>query len=382
MTILFFISLGIIIYTYLGYPLVMAVFSSVVSIRVAKKDICPPVSVIVSAYNEEKNISARITNLLSLDYPRDKLEIIIGSDGSSDETYEIIKKFAQEQGIRYAVSFKRIGKPSMINKMTKDAQGEIFIFADARQRFDRDAIKKLVANFADEDIGAVSGELMIEDKSSGTGKGLGLYWEYEKSLRKAEGALGALTGATGAIYAIRRELFRYLPENILLDDVFVPLNALMLDKRVVFEPEAKAYDTVSETTEREFTRKVRTLAGNFQIFAIFSDALNPFKKGLLAFELISHKLMRLLVPYFLISAFIANIFIMNKGSFYNIVFMAQAVFYCLAMIGALMDHLNIKLGSALRLLYVPYEFCALNCAAIAALLMHISGKYDVKWETR
>jgi len=380
MLILFLFSLAVIAYTYIGYPLILAAVSSIISIRVAKKEIYPQVSIIVSAFNEGKNIAARISNLLSMDYPREKMEIIIGSDGSSDETYEIIKKFAEEHGIRYTVSFNRIGKPAMINKMAKDAQGEIFVFADARQTFEKDALKKMVSNFADEDIGAVSGELIIEDQATGTGKGMGLYWEYEKFLRKREGALGALTGATGAIYAIRKEFFRYLPETILLDDVFVPMNALMQNKKVVFEPEAKAYDVVSETTEKEFVRKVRTLAGNFQIFEMFSDALNPLKRGLLAFELISHKLMRLLVPYFLILAFFSNIFVLSKGDFYSVVFLIQALFYGLALLGYVLEQLKINLGSFFRLFYIPYEFCVLNCAAIMALLLYKSGKIDTRWE--
>ncbi len=380
MVIIFFISIAIIVYTYVGYPMLLVFLSFIISKPVYKSQLYPVVSVIISAFNEEKNIEAKISNLLGLDYPREKLEIIIGSDGSSDQTYNIIKKLAEEHGIRYTVSFNRIGKPAMINKMAKDARGEIFIFADARQRFERDAIKKLVANFAEESVGAVSGELIIEDNVSGTGKGMGFYWEYEKFLRKAESGLGSMTGATGAIYAIRKSLFHYLPENVVLDDVYVPMNALMMNKRVVFEPEAKAYDTMTETTEKEFVRKVRTLAGNFQIFALFSDALNPFKKGLLAVELISHKFMRLMVPYFLALAFFSNIFILNKADIFNIIFFIQAIFYGIAVCGFLLEQGKIKLAGILRLFYIPYEFCALNYAAVIALLLYRSGKFDARWE--
>jgi cellulose synthase/poly-beta-1,6-N-acetylglucosamine synthase-like glycosyltransferase len=347
---------------------------------VTKKEITPFVSIIISAYNEEENITQKIDNLLKLDYPRDKMEIIIGSDGSTDETYRLIKKYAEEHQVRYTVSFQRIGKPAMINTMIKDARGEIYIFADARQRFEPSAIKKLVRCFADEDVGVVSGELVIEDKETGTGAGLGLYWEYEKALRKMESHVGSMTGATGAIYAIRKELFRYLPENIILDDVFIPMSALMMNKRVVFEPEALAYDTVSETTEKEFSRKVRTLAGNFQIFSLFSDILNPFKKSGLALQLISHKLMRLLVPYFLVLAFVANIFILGKGGLAPLALFLQILFYGVALLGYILEKSGAKLAGILRILFVPYEFCALNFAAVVALFVYMSGKLEVKWE--
>lgn len=380
MTVIFFLSLAVIAYTYLGYPLILAVMSFIFVRPVHMEEIFPVVSVIISAYNEEKNITTKIDNLLKLNYPRDKMEIIIGSDGSTDDTYRLIKKYAEENHIRYAVSFQRIGKPAMINKMVKDARGEIYIFADARQRFEPDAIKKLVRSFADEDVGVVSGELVIEDKKTGAGAGLGFYWEYEKVLRKMESRIGSMVGVTGAIYAIRKEFFRYLPENIILDDVYIPMNALMMDKRVVFEPEALAYDTVSETTGKEFGRKVRTLAGNFQIFSLFSDVLNPFKKSGLAFQLISHKLMRLVVPYFLALAFLANIFLLQKEAFAALALFLQILFYGAAFLGYILEKAGVKMPGILRMLYVPYEFCALNFAAVVALSVHVSGKAEVRWE--
>lgn len=380
MEILFIASLFVVAYTYVGYPLALAFLSSVAARPVAKREIFPDISIIISAYNEEQNIEAKINNLLTLDYPRDKTEIIVGSDGSTDETYTLLKKFAEERGVRYTVSFQRIGKPAMINKMAKDARGEVFVFADARQRFERDSIKKLVQCFADENVGAVSGELMIEDNVAGTGKGIGLYWQYEKALRKMESGIGSMIGATGAIYAIRKDLFKYLPEDVLLDDVYTPMNALMSGKRVVFESEARAYDTASATTEKEFSRKVRTLAGNFQIFSLFSDMLNPAKKGWLAVQIVSHKLLRLLVPYFLLLALVFNFFIFKKADFYASALFLQVIFYGVAFLGYVLESAGLKLSGALRILYVPYEFCALNFAAVVAFFVYKSGRMDVRWE--
>lgn len=380
MELIFFSSLFVVAYTYIGYPLALVFLSSTAARPVAKREIFPDVSIIISAYNEEQSIETKINNLLTLDYPRDKTEIIVGSDGSTDETYNILKKFAEEKGVRYTVSFQRIGKPAMINKMTKDARGEIFVFADARQRFERDSIKKLVQNFGDEEVGAVSGELIIEDNVAGAGRGIGLYWQYEKALRKMESDIGSMIGATGAIYAIRKDLFKYLPEDILLDDVYTPMNALMSGKRVVFEPQARAYDTASATAGKEFARKVRTLAGNFQIFSLFSDMLNPAKKGWLAVQIASHKLLRLLVPYFLLLALISNIFIFKKTDFYGLALFLQVIFYGVAFLGYVFESAGLKLSGALRILYVPFEFCALNFAAVVALLAYKSGRMDVRWE--
>ncbi len=376
---LFVLSIILIVYVYIGYPILLFVLSAFISKPVKKGEVYPSVTIFISAYNEEKIIEEKVNNLIELDYPRDKLEIIVGSDGSTDETYRIIKRLAEENKIRYSVSFQRIGKPFMLNIMAKDARGDIYAFADARQKFAPDALKELMSNFADEDVGAVSGELIIQDKEKGTGGGIGLYWKYEKLLRRMESLIGSTVGTTGAIYAIRKELFRYLP-NVILDDVYVPMNAVIMNKRVVFEPKAKAYDVVSDTAKKEFARKVRTLLGNFQIFLIFADAMNPFKSSV-AFQLISHKLMRLLVPYLLILLFLSNIFLLTDGDFFVLAFFLQVFFYIAAYFGYLIEKSGVRLKSFFRVLYIPYEFCMLNLAAAVALQMHLAGKgKDVRWE--
>lgn len=370
MQFLFFISLGIVVYTYFGYPIILAFLSLVMNKRVKKEDIIPQVSILISAYNEEKTIEDKIKNLLELDYPREKMEIIIGSDGSTDETYQILRKYSEENKIRYIVSFQHMGKPAMLNKLAKEAQREILIFADARQRFDKQAIRELVKNFADPDVGCVSGELILEDKETGTGCGLSLYWAYEKFLRNCESRIGSMLGATGAIYAIRRAQFIFFPEDILLDDVYAPLKAVLLKKRAIFEPAAKAYDVVSQTAEKEFFRKVRTLAGNFQLFSMMPEIFNP-ARSLVAFQLFSHKLLRLLVPYFLIFLFITNISLIEFGRLYTLALFLQGIFYVLAVIGYLLGVAEVKMKGFLRkLFYVPLDFCVLNAAAVVALFLY------------
>jgi biofilm PGA synthesis N-glycosyltransferase PgaC len=379
MLILFYISLGVILYTYFGYPLLLLFWKLAAGEPIVKRDILPMVSVLISVHNEEKHVEERVKNLLEADYPRDKMEIIVGCDGSTDQTLAIIKRLAEDNGIRYCVSLDRIGKPAMLNTLVREAGGEIYVFADARQRFDRRAIRELVRCFGDENVGCASGELVIEDRREGSGRGVGLYWKYEVCLRKMESATGSMLGATGAIYAVRKEFFHGLPDNVLLDDIFTPLNAIMARKRAVFEPAARAFDVVSESVEEEFMRKVRTLVGNFQIFSLFAGAFNPFRSPV-AWRLFSHKFLRLTLSYFLVLFLVSNVFLARAGLLYLVILFLQVTFYALAVVGHLLEKSRTRISGVPRLLYIPYEFCVLNAAAVVALFKHLSGGIDVRWD--
>jgi len=377
---LFFISLSVILYVYVGYPLILMAWSALVNKPVKYgMDFEPRVAVFISAFNEQETISARVANLEVLDYPRGKLEIFIGNDGSTDDTYRILKELADKKSIRYAVSFLRRGKPAMLNKMIKDSQADIYIFADARQTFDKFAIRQLVRCFADPEVGAVSGELVIKDQESGTGKGLGLYWAYEKALRRMESRVGSMLGATGAIYAVRAKNFMYFPEDIILDDVFQPMRIIMQDKRVIMEPSAKAYDKISPTAEKEFMRKVRTLAGNFQIFGLFPELFN-LNRSSVAFQLFSHKFLRLFVPYFLILLLLVNYFCLVVSPMFSLALFLQVMFYVLALIGYAIEKMGVALTGVFRFVLVPYEFCSLNAAAVVAFQQFLTGKAKATWE--
>jgi biofilm PGA synthesis N-glycosyltransferase PgaC len=379
MMILFYISLGIILYTYFGYPLILMVWRLVANKPVAKRDIYPTVSVLISAHNEEQHIEQRIKHSLRADYPRDLMEILIGCDGCTDGTVAIVERLAATYTIRFRVSPERMGKPATLNMLAREAMGEIFVFADARQRFDSPAIRELVRCFGDEKVGCASGELVIVDRGTGGGRGVGLYWNYEVWLRKMESGVGSMLGATGAIYAVRREFFRDLPRDILLDDIYTPMNAIMAGRRSVFEPAARAFDTMSESVEKEFNRKVRTLVGNFQIFSLFGAAFNPFRSPI-AWQLFSHKLLRLTLSYFLVLFFAMSILLAGRSLPYLLVCIAQAVFYGLALAVFILERFHAKLMGAFRVFYVPYEFCVLNAAAVAALYRYLTGGMDVRWQ--
>ncbi len=380
MLILFWLSLGVILYTYVGYPLLLVLWTSFNRKPVRKViDYEPRVAVFISAYNEEDIIRRRVENLLALDYPREKLEIFIGNDGSTDDTYRILRELSDKMNIRYAVSFIRRGKPAMLNKMVRESEAEIYIFGDARQTFDRFAIRELVRCFGDPDVGAVSGELVIQDQETGIGKGMGMYWAYEKALRRMESAVGSMLGATGAIYAVRADNFIYLPEDIILDDVFQPLRIAMQDKRAIVEPGAKAYDKVSPTAQKEFMRKVRTLAGNFQIFSLMPELFH-LGRSPVVFQLFSHKFLRLVVPYFLLLLFLSNIFCLAVSRWFVLALILQVIFYVSALLGYAMEKAGVCFKGIVRLLLVPYEVCALNLAAVAAFRCHISGKAKATWD--
>ncbi len=315
MEITIWLILIFILYTYLGYPLILF-FGAKVTTKVIDKNFKyePNVSVVIAAYNEEKNIEKRIKNILGQNYPREKLEVIIVSDGSSDQTDLIIKKIQQQKNINflklctYPVSQ---GKAHAINQGVNIATGEIIVFADSRQRFETNAIKHLVANFNDQKIGCVSGELKFEDTpDSSINNEVSIYWNFEKQIRKMESHIGSVPGATGAIYAIRKKLYSAIPAETLLDDVLIPMKICLKGYRTVFDGHAIAYDVASKNVEQEQKRKIRTLAGNWQLFIIAPELMNPFKNPIWI-NFISHKIFRIFVPYaFLL--FILNLIYLQR----------------------------------------------------------------------
>lgn len=376
---IFWISIALLLYTYISYPLYVVVRAKL-SKKYIRKDLDyrPSVSVIISAYNEEVTIERKIKNILESAYPKDKIEILVASDGSTDYTGR--KLFRMSKGsVRTFVFSLRRGKASVINDLIPKASGDILVFCDVRQIFDKNAISHLVANFADEKVGCVSGELIFNNHGNETGvsKGIGLYWNYEKLMRRYESDIHSMVGATGAIYAIRKGLYAKLPEDIILDDVYTPLSVARKGYRCIFDPMAKAYDNPAFTPREEYRRKVRTLAGNYQIFAACADMLLPIKSPI-AIPIVSHKLLRVLSPFFMILAFISNLFI-AKNNFYSLMFLAQIAFYITALTGGITYKYN-KKGISQKISSTLYMFCLLNFTALAGLYRFITRKQNIAWE--
>lgn len=370
--IVFWGSFFFLFYTYWGYPFLLWFLNRISPRLPHKKTFTPDVSIIFVAYNEEKNIEKKLKNLLELDYAG-KIEIIAGSDGSSDKTCEILKRY-EGPGMKVFFSPERTGKVNVLNRLVPIASADFIVFCDTRQVFDRQAITKLMSNFADPEVGCVSGELLFyKENINLIGEGVGAYWRYEKWIRRMECLLYSTVGATGALYAIRKNLFVAPPPDILLDDVYIPLKVVEQGFRVLFEPEALVFDKVAESSSEELRRKVRTLAGNFQLFFHHREFFNPFKNRI-AWQFFSHKALRAFAFIFLIAVFLSNA-MLTASSFYYGCFILQLFFYFMALSGAFLKNTKIKTG----LLSFPYAFCVLNLSSMMGLIKIISGKQKVTW---
>lgn len=378
MTVLFWFFLTLILYCYFGYPLLAAFTARRLRRLPRKGHYEPAVSIVLSVWNEEGVIEQKIENLLSLDYPPEKIEILIGSDGSTDRTNDIIKRFGDPR-IRLIESPARRGKAATLNVLAGEAKSEIIVFTDARQAFEEDAVKALAANFADPGIGCVSGELIFSKRGGATARGINLYWNYEKWIRRAESGIHSMLGATGAIYAVRRKLFSAIPDDIVLDDVFVPFKIIQKGYRAVFDPSARAYDEAADSPGEEHRRKARTLFGNYQIFRMFPGMFNPLKSPI-AIQLFSHKFLRVAAPFFMAVVFFVN-WRLAGDVFYAVLFAFQIVFYGMAVAGGLARHQRRGiLGVVSRICYIPYVFCLLNFSALAGFLRFAGAKQKITWE--
>jgi poly-beta-1,6-N-acetyl-D-glucosamine synthase len=379
MATLFWLSVLLLLYTYLAYPVLMWIRAwrgpRQISGSVSVSAIEPTVTIVVVAHNEARRIEARLANLLDIDYPRERLEIILASDGSTDDTVERARAFVSAGVTVYAFAQRR-GKPAVLDEVVPKATGEIILLADARQRFDRTALRALIRHFGDRNVGAVSGELVLlrTENTSAAGDGAGFYWRYEKLIRRSESRCDSTVGATGAIYAIRRSLFEPIPEDTILDDVLIPMQIARRGYRVLFESEARAYDKVAANTREEFTRKVRTIAGNFQLLARERWLLSP-RKNRLWFQTISHKGARLLSPVLHVMAFAANAAVAAEPVF-AVLLAAQIAFYAVALGGfALRDAQR-----HIPFIAVPYAICLLCWATVVGFVRYVNGRQVVTWD--
>lgn len=369
MTWVFWACLALMGYTYLGYPLWLCLRNRMRPRPVRRRDVLPTVSMVIAAHNEAAVLPAKLASLGELDYPAERLEIVVASDGSTDGTEKILEARAGER-LRFILLPERQGKAAALNQAVQAARGEVIVFTDARQAMERESLRKLVSNLADAEVGCVSGELCLFDSGGKRStEGVGLYWSMEKMIRKWESSSGSVVGATGAIYAARRELVPALPAGTILDDVYIPMEIVRRGYRVVFEPEARAWDAASEGFLREFRRKVRTLTGNYQLLQLMPWLLtrgNPLR-----FELVSHKLLRLLVPFALVGLLASAALL--SGSFYRAFLMGQLVFYGVAPLAVVWP----RFPGVGRVANVALSFVVLNTAALVALVQFLAGKKEV-----
>ncbi|MGA8940723.1 MAG: glycosyltransferase family 2 protein [Acidobacteriaceae bacterium] len=367
MKLLFWISLGLVAYTYVGYLGWLYLLTRLRRCPTLRLPMLPRVSIIIAARNEEKNLPTKLENLRHLDYPPDRLQIVIASDGSTDATASILQDHVPF--ILPVVLDHSNGKASALNEAVKHATGEILVFQDARQSVDPKAITELVACFSSSDVGAVSGELLLEaDPNASSSDALGIYWKIEKAIRKLESVSGSVVGVTGAIYAVRRELYPRIPSGTILDDVFVPMHIARAGKRVIFQPSAIARDHLFSEDGKEFSRKVRTLTGNYQLLRIAPWLLSPSNPML--FRFISHKLLRLVVPLLLVIMLLSSA--LAGGPFARGAFFAQIAFYTLAASGTL-----IPAAKQFKPVAIANTFVMLNAAATLAFYNFVRGRNQV-----
>lgn len=369
----FYVSACFIVYTYVIYPLVIYVWGTFFPRPVGKRYQALPLSVVLAVKNEEINIKTRLENLLSQDYQEDLIEVIVVSDGSTDRTVELARAFEDER-VKVIESPAPLGKSGALNIGVENASHDIIVFADARQKFGDNVFAELVAMFYDGSVGAVSGELVIERGiNSEVHEGVGLYWRYEKMIRHKESAVDSSVGATGSIYAIRRALYRPLAAHTLLDDFLIPMRIVLQGYRVIYVRSAKAYDLSSATAAQEFDRKVRTLAGNFQAVAMEKRLLMPWKNRVFV-QFLSHKLARLVVPYFCLLALVGSGLL--SGWFYRFVFLVQVLFYAAGFLN-LTPVGDTKAGALIR---VSWTFMVLNAAAVKGLIVFLTGRDKRVWK--
>jgi cellulose synthase/poly-beta-1,6-N-acetylglucosamine synthase-like glycosyltransferase len=371
----FWAAFLVVCYTYLGYPAIIWVLARYLPHPIRSFPRIKTVTVVIAAHNEQRHIAEKIENCLALDYPQEYLDVLVVSDGSTDRTNEIVARYAARYAARVALIAlpERRGKAHALNIGAAAAAGEILLLADVRQRFDRQVARALVRNFADPEVGAVSGELiLLEEEEQEQPEGLGLYWQYEKAIRQAESRSGSTVGYTGAISAIRRILFLPLPDDTLVDDLVTPLQVAAQGYRVVFEPSARAFDQVSTTPGHEFARKVRTLAGVTQTLLRLRQLAGPLSFRL-RWQFWSHKVMRLLAPYALASAFGASMAL--DSFFYRAAFFMQMILYMLGVLG-MVGKLR---GSWARLTATPRTFLMLNMAAVTGAVRYLTGQRLDLW---
>jgi cellulose synthase/poly-beta-1,6-N-acetylglucosamine synthase-like glycosyltransferase len=373
---LFWASLSAIVYMFIGYPIALAVWSKIRPRRWQQQPCEPTVSIVISAHNEAASIAAKMQSLLSLDYPADRVEILVGSDGSTDGTAEQLLAISDPR-VQIFNFPQRRGKPAVLNALIPKARGEVIFLSDVRQKFDPKILRVMVQSFADPMVGAVSAEVILTRREDGTAvsEGSGFYWRYETFIRDRESAIDSTIGVAGAVYAIRNELYEPIPDDTIVDDVLIPLRIARRGYRAVIEAEARAYDAPYAVAGQEFTRKVRTLAGNFQLFARERWLFNPLRNRLW-WQTMSHKALRLLIAPLQITLFAANVALLGVSLLYKIAMLAQILFYAAAAGGWLLP----REWKKPFVITFPYFFCLLSWASVLAFLRSVTGRQPVTWQ--
>jgi len=378
----FWASLILVVYTYIGYGLLLFFLVRIKKIfnprkTKGKEHPLPEVTVLVAAYNEAGFIEEKIKNCLEFDYPREKLHFLFVTDGSDDGTPELVKKYPQIQLLHQP---ERKGKIAATNRAMPYVKTPVVVFTDANTNVNREAIKNMVRHYADEKVGVVSGEkrIAMKQKDTASGAGEGIYWKYESTLKKWDSELYSVVGAAGELFSIRTALFNPVPQDTILEDFYMTLSIASRGYRIVYEPDAYAVEGPSASVREELKRKIRIAAGGIQAIIRLSPLLNPFRHGILSFQYVSHRVLRwTLTPLALPLLFISNLLLaMNGPGFFQLLLTAQILFYLLAFIGFVLEQKKIKW----KAFFIPYYFFIMNYAVYMGFIRAIRGSQSVMWE--
>ena len=375
--VVFWICLLVTVYIYFGYPLLLWILSRVRPRPVREGDVTPKMTILIPAFNEEKLIGAKITNTLSLSYPAGQLEVLVVSNGSTDGTEEIVSSWPDPR-VRL-LALEQPGKMEALNAGVNAASGEIIVFADADFLLDDRALIEISRKFNDPEVGGVCGARKpgMSREGDATGEGEGLYGRWDRWQKIRESEIGSVFAADGLLYAIRKELYVPISDPAQADDIAISVPVVLQGYRLIFEPRAMAWEDAKVFAGDEFRRKVRVT--NHSVRALLNLGAPLFTSGFYSVELLSHKLVRHFIPFFLIPLLIANLFLVRAGALYQLALLGQVTIYGLAALGAILR--NSPAGRA-RPLYVPYFFCFVNAAAFFGILSIMRGRKLAAWSTR
>jgi glycosyltransferase involved in cell wall biosynthesis len=368
--VLFWVAAGFVVYTYAGYPLLLVALRTVIRRPIERRPIEPFVSILVPAYNEARVVADKIRNVLAIDYPADRYELVVACDGPTDGTAEIARSLADGTRVRACVFERNRGKLHVLNDVVPQLRGEIVAFSDASSMLEPQAVRRLVANFADPRVGAVSGVYRVQKKEHAhLGRQEDFYWKYETFLKKQEAALGSILGAHGSLYAIRRDLYPFPRPDTINDDYVIPLRIVQRGYRVAYEPAAVAYEEAHEMGG--FGRRVRIMAGNVEQLREIGPLLWPLRP-LMLFFFLSHKAARLVVPAALVTVAIANLFLLDRP-LYRTLAILQLLFYALVIVGGVWQLRP-------KVLRLPYYFCMINAAVLVGAYHVVRGRQALRWK--
>lgn len=371
----FWASLGLLLYVYALYPLLVYLVSVAFPRPVKTDKIEPRVTILITAFNEEAALAEKLDNTLQINYPANKLEIIVASDGSTDATDDIAKTF-ESRGVKLFRQEGRVGKTVTQNNAVEQATGEIILFSDATTIYSADVLDHLLPKFADDSVGCVAGRLVyLADKNSNVGKAAQSYWGYETFIKTAESRACSLIGASGCLYAVRKLAYKPMyPEAC--SDFLICSVVYRQNLRSVFAPEAVCYEHTNRNAGHELAMRVRVISQTFTDLWRNRDMLNPFNSGFFAVELISHKLLRYAVPVILAAILTANLVLANTSPFFAATLMMQAAFYILALAGWILE----RTGQKLSVLAMPLYFVLANLASVVAFYKFLRGERYARWD--